>query len=105
MRQTDFWGGKEGFWDAESYDHFVRDDAELARIINYVLNNPVQAGLVKDWRDWKWSWRVRQAVSLSWFGSWPSFPTRPLSGHTDRLTACRTFDLISTHAGTIRSND
>ena len=50
-------GRKGEFWEAESYDHFVRDEAELARIINYVLNNPVKAGLVKDWRDWKWSWR------------------------------------------------
>ena len=50
-------GRKGEFWEAESYDHFVRDDAELARIINYVLNNPVKAGLVKDWRDWKWNWR------------------------------------------------
>jgi REP element-mobilizing transposase RayT len=50
-------GRKGEFWEAESYDHFVRDDTELARIINYVLNNPVKAGLVKDWRDWKWNWR------------------------------------------------
>jgi len=50
-------GRKGEFWDAESYDHFVRDDAELSRIINYVLNNPVKAGLVKDWRDWKGYWR------------------------------------------------
>jgi len=45
------------FWDAESYDHFIRDDAEYERVIKYVLNNPVKAGLVRDWRDWKWSWR------------------------------------------------
>jgi len=48
-------GRKGTFWEQESYDHVVRDDAEFHRIINYVLNNPVKAGLVSDWRQWKWS--------------------------------------------------
>jgi REP element-mobilizing transposase RayT len=50
-------GRKGTFWEQESYDHVVRDDAEFRRIVNYVLNNPVKAGLVKDWRQWKWSYR------------------------------------------------
>jgi len=37
------------FWQHESYDHAVRDDAELGRIIMYVLNNPIRAGLSPDW--------------------------------------------------------
>lgn len=46
------------FWQAESYDHFVRDTAELERIIYYVINNPVKAGLVEHWADWPWTyWR------------------------------------------------
>jgi REP element-mobilizing transposase RayT len=50
--------GHEGeFWAHESYDHWVRDNDEWQRIIAYVLNNPLKAGLVKDWRDWKWSYR------------------------------------------------
>ncbi|MEK7725062.1 MAG: transposase [Acidobacteriota bacterium] len=44
------------FWEEESYDHEVRNEEELSRIVKYVLNNPVKAGLVKDWRDWKWNW-------------------------------------------------
>jgi len=44
------------FWHHESYDHVVRDENELERIINYVLNNPVRSGLVKNRRDWKWSY-------------------------------------------------
>jgi REP element-mobilizing transposase RayT len=44
------------FWQHENYDHFIRDAAELERIIKYVLNNPVKAGLVNDWTDWKWSY-------------------------------------------------
>lgn len=45
------------FWEEESYDHEIRDQTEYHRTINYVLNNPVKAGLVKDWRDWPWSWK------------------------------------------------
>jgi len=52
---------KGTFWQAESYDHVVRDGQEFQRIVNYVLNNPVKAGLVNDWRDWKWNYQ-RQSV-------------------------------------------
>ncbi|MBI2758514.1 MAG: transposase [Chloroflexi bacterium] len=49
--------GREGaFWQHESYDHFARDEAELDRMIKYVLYNPVKANLVKDQKDWKWSY-------------------------------------------------
>lgn len=44
------------FWHNESYDHYVRDDEELARIIKYILNNPVKAGLVKEWKKWKFTY-------------------------------------------------
>jgi len=44
------------FWHKESYDHYVRDDDELYRIIEYILNNPVKAGLVKQWEEWKFSY-------------------------------------------------
>lgn len=44
------------FWQDESYDHFARDEAELERIIKYVLHNPVKAHLVKDYKDWKWTY-------------------------------------------------
>ena len=47
------------FWEHESFDHYVRDEDELFRIIAYVLNNPVKAGLVANWQDWKWTY-VRQ---------------------------------------------
>jgi len=49
--------GRSGqFWDPESYDHEVRNGISFRRIENYILNNPVKAGLVRDWREWKWSW-------------------------------------------------
>ncbi|HXD30783.1 MAG TPA: hypothetical protein VN643_06695 [Pyrinomonadaceae bacterium] len=45
------------FWETESYDHVIRNEAEFNRIQNYVVKNPVKAGLVDDWRDWPWSWK------------------------------------------------
>ncbi len=53
--------GREGaFWHHESYDHVVRDTEEHERIVKYVLNNPVKAGLVADWQDWPWSYTKHQ---------------------------------------------
>ena len=47
---------REGaFWQAESYDHWVRDEEELERVVNYVRANPVAAGLVERHQDWFWS--------------------------------------------------
>jgi REP element-mobilizing transposase RayT len=43
------------FWQAESYDHWVRDDGEWERIKAYVENNPVKAGLVANAEDYPWS--------------------------------------------------
>ena len=47
---------KGSFWQHESYDHVVRDMKALRRIVDYVLNNPVKAGLVNVWVEWKHSY-------------------------------------------------
>ncbi|MEO7841277.1 MAG: transposase, partial [Anaerolineales bacterium] len=44
------------FWQDESYDHVIRDNEEYVRIINYVLENPVKAGLVSQWDEWQWTY-------------------------------------------------
>jgi type I restriction enzyme R subunit/putative DNA methylase len=45
----------ERFWQAESYDHWVRNAEEATRITRYVENNPVTAGLVTRAEDYRWS--------------------------------------------------
>jgi putative transposase len=45
----------EPFWQAESYDHWVRDEKEYWRITAYIENNPVKAGLVERAEDYLWS--------------------------------------------------
>ena len=42
------------FWQHESYDHWVRDEEELERIVQYINGNPVRAGLVSQPHDWHW---------------------------------------------------
>jgi len=49
-------GRKGKLWQDESYDHVVRGEKELERIVNYVLNNPVKAGLVESCDQWRWSY-------------------------------------------------
>jgi putative transposase len=45
--------GRTGpFWQAESYDHWVRDEDELERVVDYIAYNPVKAGLVTEPQDW-----------------------------------------------------
>lgn len=49
--------GRQGaFWHHESYDHVVRDEGDLERILQYILLNPVKAGLCKLWHQWRWSY-------------------------------------------------
>ena len=49
--------GRDGaFWQHENYDHYVRDEGELERVIKYVIYNPVKAKLVDDWKQWKWTY-------------------------------------------------
>ena len=43
------------FWEHESFDHYVRNHAERLRIIKYVLENPMKAGLVKTSEQWPWN--------------------------------------------------
>ena len=48
--------GKTGsFWQIETFDHYARDEAEVFRIIHYIEQNPVVAGLVSRPEDYRWS--------------------------------------------------
>lgn len=46
----------QSFWQAESYDHAIRGHDEWIRILQYVMNNPIKAGLVDRWDKWQWSY-------------------------------------------------
>jgi putative transposase len=48
--------GRSGpFWRADYFDRYMRDEHHLSRTIDYVEQNPVEAGLAADPSDWPWS--------------------------------------------------
>lgn len=51
------------FWQHESYDHVIRNQESLVRIVNYILNNPVKAGLVENWNEYKFSYINEKLIS------------------------------------------
>ena len=71
------------FWQEESYDHVVRDQREFEKIWNYIEQNPVRAGLVREASEYRWS-------SASW-ATWGSLadqgvrPTYPLNNHEQKV--------------------
>ena len=44
------------FWQRESFDMVIRDENQFAKKVRYVMQNPVAAKLVDDYRDWKFSY-------------------------------------------------
>ena len=43
------------FWQDESFDRLVRNDAEFERIVGYIERNPVMAGLAATPEEFPWS--------------------------------------------------
>jgi len=54
-RANEILGRSGQFWQHESYDHWVRDLDELNRIVDYVIGNPVEAGLCRRPIEWRFS--------------------------------------------------
>lgn len=56
-RQANAILGRTGqpFWQDESYDHWVRSADEMEKIVRYVEENPVAAGLAERAESWPWS--------------------------------------------------
>ena len=53
------------FWQTETFDHYARDEAKLNRIVQYIEQNPVVAGLVSRAEDYPWSSaNLRQQLGL-----------------------------------------
>ena len=54
------------FWQQESYDRLVRDREEFESIWNYIEQNPVRAGLVREAGEYRWSsaWATRGSPAV-----------------------------------------
>jgi len=80
------------FWQDESYDRLVRNDAEFRRIANYIEMNPVRAGLAATPEEFRWS------------SAWPinNLPTTHLHDIVGQVANLRT-DCQSVHPGAART--
>jgi REP-associated tyrosine transposase len=45
----------EPFWQDESFDHWIRDEADFTKTLHYIEHNPVTARMVAAPEDWPWS--------------------------------------------------
>jgi REP element-mobilizing transposase RayT len=49
-------GNKNALWQPRTWDRTTRSDSDFANTADYILRNPVAAGLVEDERAWRHSW-------------------------------------------------
>jgi putative transposase len=38
--------------------HYIRNQKEFTNIEYYIIENPVKAGLIEDWQQWKFTYWV-----------------------------------------------
>jgi type I restriction enzyme R subunit/putative DNA methylase len=79
------------FWQEESYDHWVRGPEETEKIVRYIEENPVSAGLVGRVEDWRWS------------SAWGDRPGGPSYPSLSRTTVSRWYVCGNKSTSVIRS--
>jgi len=42
-------------WQRSFYDHFLRKDEDCKMVANYIVHNPVRAGIVQHWQNYPFS--------------------------------------------------
>ncbi len=47
--------GEYALWQRRFWEHFIRDEQDLSRHVDYIHYNPVKHGLVARPSDWRWS--------------------------------------------------
>jgi putative transposase len=57
LTQREAWRrGVEGtIWQVSFWDHLLRAEEDLKAAVDYVLENPVRKGLVRQWTEWPYS--------------------------------------------------
>lgn len=48
-------GHKPPLWQRSAHDHVCRDGETVEGVLRYIVENPVRAGLVQQWKDWPWT--------------------------------------------------
>ena len=42
-------------WQKNFYDHVIRRDESLIKVAEYIVNNPVRKGMVREWKEYPYS--------------------------------------------------
>ena len=65
--------GERGIWQRRLWEHWIRDDTDFQRHIDYIHYNPVKHGYVKKAADWPYSsfhrWRKAGFYPQDWAAS------------------------------------
>jgi putative transposase len=48
-------GYRPPLWQGSANDHVCRTAETAEKVLTYMANNPVRAGLVRCWQDWPWT--------------------------------------------------
>ncbi len=48
-------GGNARLWQRSAYDHVCRAHESAETVLAYIVENPLRAGLVDDWKEWPWT--------------------------------------------------
>ena len=51
---SDYRTRKRVVWQDENYDHLIRNEQDYREKLHYLLNNPIEAGLVQRSEDYRW---------------------------------------------------
>jgi putative transposase len=56
--------GRNGkVWEEESFDRALRREESIGDKVDYILGNPVGAGLVRNPLEYRWLWRETEAAA------------------------------------------
>lgn len=59
LSTREFWNfGNGKLWQLRFFDHIIRNEEEFWDTVDYIRNNPVRKGLVKDWQDYPYTGSV-----------------------------------------------
>lgn len=69
-------GVRGTIWQTSFWDHFLRAEEDIERVVQYVLDNPVRRGLVHDWKDYPFSGSLVFALRCGSGGQAPALRNR-----------------------------
>ena len=56
LSTREFWKHHDGkLWQRQFFDHVIRNEQDFFETIEYIRLNPLEAKLVENWKDWKWT--------------------------------------------------